>query len=130
MSTRTPLKVMPSMLLRWPAVLEVDFGGMAGEAETSQQLSVIFFLLCGRWQQWGKMVSDVEVRMSQRCVADFLPVENVALVDTCGCLLKIDGDQTVDVNAVKAELLGQCFLSSDAIIIAVKHWLTSAGAEC
>lgn len=33
---------MPSILLWWPTVSEVDVGGVAGEAETSQQFSVIF----------------------------------------------------------------------------------------
>lgn len=76
------------------------------------------------------MGSDMEVCVNQRRVTEFLHVENTAPVDMYGCLLKIFRDQTVDMSAVKVELHGQHFPSSDAIIVAVKQWVTSAGTSC
>lgn len=60
--TRTALKVMPSILLWWPTVSEVDVGGVAGEAETSQQFSVIF-CCC---ETDGS--SEAEWRLTWKCV--------------------------------------------------------------
>lgn len=62
MYTRTALKVMPSILLWWPTVSEVDVGGVAGEAETSQQFSVIF-CCC---ETDGS--SEAEWRLTWKCV--------------------------------------------------------------
>jgi len=36
------LKVMPPILLRWPAMLETDVGGMPVEAEPSHRYSITF----------------------------------------------------------------------------------------
>jgi len=37
------LKVIPPILLYWPATSEVDVGGMEAEAETSCQYSITFY---------------------------------------------------------------------------------------
>jgi hypothetical protein len=47
-----------------------------------------------------KMVSDMEVRMKQRCVIEFLHVEKIASNDIHRCLLNIYGAQTADVSTV------------------------------
>ena len=46
--------------------------------------------------QSDKMVCDMEVRVKQRCVTEFLHAETMALNDIHQCLLNIYGDQTVD----------------------------------
>jgi len=45
------------------------------------------------------MTSDVEVRMKQRCVIEFLHVEKMASIDIYLCLLSVYGDQTVDEHS-------------------------------
>jgi len=40
---RSALKVIPPILLLWPMMSEADGGGMAVEAETSHQCSVIVY---------------------------------------------------------------------------------------
>ena len=47
------------------------------------------------------MASDMEVHMKQRCVTDFLHVENSVPTDIHQCLLKVSGDQPVDVSTVR-----------------------------
>jgi len=47
------------------------------------------------------MASDMEVQMKQRCVTDFLHVENSVPTDIHQCLLKVSGDQPVDVSTVR-----------------------------
>ena len=39
---RAAPKIMPPILLCWPAMTEADIGGMAVEAEPSHQYSIIF----------------------------------------------------------------------------------------
>jgi len=51
--------------------------------------------------QSDKMTSDMEVRMKQRCVIEFLHVEKIAPYDIHRCLLNVYGDQTVDVSTVR-----------------------------
>jgi len=48
-----------------------------------------------------KMASDVEVRMKQRCITEFLHVEKIAPNDIHRCLLNVYGDQTLDVSTVR-----------------------------
>ena len=50
--------------------------------------------------QFDKMVSDMEVRMKQRCVTEILHVERIAPNDIHRRLLNIYGDQTVEVSTV------------------------------
>ena len=45
-----------------------------------------------------KLASDVEVRMKQRCVSEFLHAEKIAPNDIHRRLLKVYGDQTVDIS--------------------------------
>ena len=48
-----------------------------------------------------KMASDMEVRMKQRCVIEFLHAEKIAPNDIHRRLLNVYGDQTVDVSTVR-----------------------------
>jgi hypothetical protein len=52
-------------------------------------------------EQSEKMASDMEVRMKQRCVIEFLHAEKIAPNDIHRCLLNVYGDQTVDVSTVR-----------------------------
>jgi len=51
--------------------------------------------------QSDKMASDMEVRMKQRCVIEFLHAEKIAPNDIHRRLLNVYGDQTVDVSTVR-----------------------------
>ena len=71
---KAALKVMPPVLLCWPILLEMDVGGTAVEVEPSCQYSIAFFYHA-TWQkrrQSDKMVSDIVVRMKQKCASEFL----------------------------------------------------------
>ncbi|XP_031461807.1 high mobility group protein HMG-I/HMG-Y isoform X1 [Phasianus colchicus] len=48
-----------------------------------------------------KMASDIEVRMKQWCVIEFLHAEKIEPVDIHRRLLNVYGDQTVDVSTVR-----------------------------
>jgi len=48
-----------------------------------------------------KMASDMEVRMKQMCVIEFLHAEKIPLNDIYQRLLNIYGEQTMDVTTVK-----------------------------
>ena len=50
--------------------------------------------------QSDKMASDMEVRMKQMCVIEFLHAEKIAPSDIHQRLLNVYGDQTVDVSTV------------------------------
>jgi len=60
--------------------------------------------------QSDKMASDMEVRVKQRCVTEFLHAEKMAPNDIHQCLLNVYGDQTVDVSTVRWWVV--CFSSS------------------
>ena len=51
--------------------------------------------------QSDKMASDMEVRMKQRCVTEFLHPEKIAPNDIHRRLLNVYGDQTLDVSTVR-----------------------------
>ena len=51
--------------------------------------------------QSDKMASDMEVRMKQSCVIEFLHAEKIAPNDIHRRLLTVYGDQTVDVSTVR-----------------------------
>jgi len=51
--------------------------------------------------QSDKMAYDMEVRMKQRCVIEFLCEEKIAPNDIHRRLLNVYGDQTVDVSTVR-----------------------------
>ena len=51
--------------------------------------------------QSDKMVSDMEVRMNQMCVIEFLLQEKIAHNDINRHFLNVYGDQTVDVSTVR-----------------------------
>ena len=55
----------------------------------------------GSGGQPGKMESDMEGHMKQRCGTEFLHVEKIAPIDSHQYLLNIYGDQTEDVSTVK-----------------------------
>jgi hypothetical protein len=65
---------MPPILLYWPLTLEADASGMAVEVETSNQQFVSFVAVrkTPAEEQSGKMASDMEKCMKQRCVIEFL----------------------------------------------------------
>ncbi|XP_065596389.1 high mobility group protein HMG-I/HMG-Y isoform X5 [Cyrtonyx montezumae] len=48
-----------------------------------------------------KMASDIEVRMKQWCVIEFLHAEKIEPIDIHRRLLNVYGDQTVDVSTVR-----------------------------
>ena len=50
--------------------------------------------------QSGKMMSDMEVQMKQKCVTELRHVEKMSPIDIFQCLLCIYRDQTVDVSTV------------------------------
>ena len=58
------------------------------------------------------MVSDMKVQMKQKGVTEFLQVEKMAPVSLHQCLLNVFGDQTVDVSAVRQQVL--CFSRSSS----------------
>ena len=58
---------------------EADGGGMAVEAELSDQYSITF--CCHRLLQSGKMISDMEVQMKQRSITELLYAEKNAPTD-------------------------------------------------
>ena len=62
--------------------------------------------------QSDKMVSEMEVRMKQRCVTEFLHAEKIVPNDIPQCLMKVYGDQTVDVSTVRQWVA--CFSSGDS----------------
>jgi hypothetical protein len=47
------------------------------------------------------MASDIEVRVKQMCVIEFLHAEKIVPSDIHRCLLNVYGDQTVDVGRVR-----------------------------
>ena len=51
--------------------------------------------------QSGKMTSDMEVYMKQRCATEFLYVEKIASIDIHHHLPNDYGDPTVDVSTVR-----------------------------
>ena len=62
-------------------------------------------------EQSDKMASDMEVRMKQRCVIEFLHAEKIAHNDIHRGMLNVYGDKTVDVSAVRWWVA--CFSSGD-----------------
>ena len=69
--TRATLKLMPPILLCWPTTSESNVVDMAVEVEPSCQYSVKFCFRAAEVQS-DKVASDMEVRMKQRCVTEFL----------------------------------------------------------
>jgi len=62
--------------------------------------------------QSDKMASDMEMRMKQRCVIEFLHAEKIAPNDIHWRLVNVYGDQTVDVSTVRWWVA--CFSSGDS----------------
>ena len=71
-------KVISPILLHRTTTSEVDAGRMAVEGESSH---LPYILLPHDEGQDVKMASDVEVKMKQRCVIEFLYAEKMALID-------------------------------------------------
>ena len=76
--------------------------------------------------QSDKMVSDMEVRMKQRSVTEFLHVETIVPVDIHQHLLNVYGDQPVDVSTVRWWVVQ---FSYDAIIAPVKQLVNPTGSD-
>ena len=83
-----------------PQHQEGGVGGMAVEPELSCQYSIAVCQMTAKGQ-CDKMASDMKVCMKQRCAIEFLHVEKIAPTDIHWCLLKVSGDQTVDVSTVR-----------------------------
>ena len=64
--------------------------------------------------QSDRMVSDVEMRMKQRCGIEFLHEEKMAPTDVDRQLLNVYGDQTADVGTVRQWVV--CFSSGESKI--------------
>jgi hypothetical protein len=62
--------------------------------------------------QSDKMASNMEVRMNQMCVIEFLHAEKIATNDIYRRLLNVYGDQTTDVSTVRRWAAG--FSSGDS----------------
>jgi len=92
--TKAALKVMPPILFFWPTTSEADVGGMAVDAEPSQQYPVT----CCCCVTDG--TCDMEVHLKQRCVTELLLVEEKAPTDIHRHLLNVYEDQTVVVSTV------------------------------
>ena len=87
-------------------------------------------LLCDRWQQRGSLT---EWLLTWKCIwskgvefdsSMWKKWHPLTFIDIC---LSVYGDQAVDLGIVKAELCGH-FRTKDAIIAAVKQWVTCTGA--
>ena len=52
-------------------------------------------------RQSDTMASDMEVRIKQRCVMEFLHTEKIELIDIHEHLLNVYGDQTMNVSTVR-----------------------------
>ena len=100
---RAASKAMPPILLCWPATSEVDIGGVAVEVESSHQYLVPFCCCMmdgSRGAVWLNGVwhgSGCEAK-----VCHWIPLwVKMAPTDIHWHLLNIDGDQAVDVSAVR-----------------------------
>ena len=60
----------------------------------------------GAERQSGRIKSDMEAHMKQRCGTELLHAEKMAPFDIHQCLLNINGDQTANVSS---ELVGDAF---------------------
>jgi len=69
---------------------------------------------------WDRMVSDMEVRMKQRCVFEWLHVEKMIPIDIHWCLGNICGDKTVDVSTLSLWVVhfssGDCDCGSPLLV--------------
>ena len=64
--------------------------------------------------QSDRALSDMEARMKQRYVIEFLRVEKISSTDTHWHLLNVSGDQPMDVSTVRGEGYMVHFSSSDS----------------
>ena len=64
------------------------------------------------------MVCDMEVCMKQKCVTEFLDVENMAPIDIHWCLLNVYGNQQVVVSTVR-----QWVVRFSSIMVTLDHLL-------
>lgn len=74
-------KAMPPTLLCWPTTSKADIGMV--EAEPSRQYSITCccYVMHGSSGASDRMASDIELGMKQRCVIEFLSVENTVRTD-------------------------------------------------
>jgi len=90
---------MPLILWCWSTTSKVNVG-MSVELNLPANIQICFVAV---WQmvvdgQSDRMVSAMEVCMKQRCVTEFLHVENIGPTDVHWCLLNVYRDQPVDVG--------------------------------
>jgi len=78
---RATLKVMPPMLLRWPATPEANVGVMAVEVEPSHYMFHYMLLPCGRLRQTDSLTQQRLKWKCLRCGIEFLHVVKMAPTD-------------------------------------------------
>ena len=94
-SIRSAPKVMPSILLCWPTMSEVDAGSMAVDLVVNLPTNIPLQFVS------DTMTSDMEVCMKQRCDTEFCCVEKMAPIGIHQCLLNVCEDLRVDVSTVR-----------------------------
>ena len=92
-------------------------------SERAKNRNFVAMWLMATEGQSDRMASDLEVRMEQNCVVEFLSPEKMAPADIHWHLLNVDQDQTVDVSTVRWG--GGVFQQRRQ-----QQWVTSAGADC
>jgi len=70
--------------------------------------------------QSGRVVTDMEVHMKQRCVTEFLYTKHLSHIDIHWHSVNIYGDQTVDDNTVRRRW-ALCFHSGNSSMIDKPH---------
>jgi hypothetical protein len=130
---RGTLKAMPPILSCCPTTLEAEARDMTVNAEPSclKYVSSVAVWQIAAEEQSRKMAFDMEVRMKQRCVTEFLHAKGKAPNDIQWHLVNMYGDQTVDVSTVRRWVV--CFSSGNSDVRDRPHSGspgTSYWAEC
>ena len=105
-------KAMPPILFCWPTVSETDVGGMAVVMESSHQCPIMLCCHGTGGSRGALWQSDVWLLYGAKGW-DWIPPckqknkqqqqqQTPAPTDIHQCLLKVDGDQPVDVSTVRA----------------------------
>lgn len=68
-----------------------------------------------------RMVSDMEARMKQKYITEFLHAEKIAPTDIHQHLLHVSGDQTVDVSPVRQWVLSFSCGDSEYRCLCAQH---------
>jgi len=90
--------------------IDADVGDMRLNLPTNIPLHFVVMLQMAAEGSSHRIVSDMEVCMKQRCVIKFLHVEKIPPFHIHQQLLKIYGDQIIDLSTVRQ----MCFSSDDS----------------